>query len=143
MRLPIRLLITDPVSIVADHGDVVAVRAEDDSGCFGVLPGHADLLTVLAPSVLSWRHEGGRRGFCAVRGGVLTVRDGREVAVATRQAVPGDDLDELEAIVLDRFRAGRESERQVRVESVRLHMQAIRQIAQLLRPDGQDTGGAA
>ena len=47
-----KLLITDPVSIVADHADIVAVRAEDDSGSFGILPGHTDLLTVLVPSVL-------------------------------------------------------------------------------------------
>lgn len=138
-----RLLITDPVSIVADHADIVAVRAEDDSGSFGILPGHADLLTVLAPSVLAWRHAEGRRGFCAVRRGVLTVRGGREVAVATRQAIPGDDLDELEGVVLARFHAELETERSVRVETLRLHMQAIRQIVQLLRPGGPGEGGRA
>ena len=136
-----RLLITDPVSIVADHADIVAVRAEDDSGSFGILPGHTDLLTVLVPSVLIWRHAEGRRGFCAVRRGVLTVRGGREVAVATRQAVLGDDFDELEGIVQARFQAELETERSVRVESLRLHMQAIRQIVQLLRPDGAGGGG--
>ncbi len=136
-----RLLITDPVSIVADHADIVAVRAEDESGSFGILPGHTDLLTVLVPSVLAWRHAGGRPGFCAVRRGVLTVRGGREVAVATRQAIPGDDFDELEGVVLARFQAELDTARSVRVESLRLHMQAIRQIVQLLRPDGPGGGG--
>jgi F-type H+-transporting ATPase subunit epsilon len=132
----VRLLITDPISIVADHADIVAVRAEDESGSFGILPGHTGLLTVLVPSVLAWRHAEGRRGLCAVRRGVLTVRGGQEVAVATRQAVLGDDLDELEGVVLARFQAELDTERSVRVESLRLHMQAIRQIVQLLQPDG-------
>ena len=32
-----RLLITDPTQVVADHADVTSVRAEDESGSFGVL----------------------------------------------------------------------------------------------------------
>ena len=92
---------------------------------------------------MAWRHAEGRRGFCAVRRGVLTVRGGREVAVATRQAIPGDDLDELEGVVLARFHAELETERSVRVETLRLHMQAIRQIVQLLRPGGPGEGGRA
>ena len=63
--------------MVADHDDVVSVRAEDASGSFGILPGHADLLTVLTPSVVAWRHADGRPGWCAVRRGVLTVRGGQ------------------------------------------------------------------
>ena len=137
-----RLLITDPISIVADHADIAAIRAEDESGSFGILHGHTGLLTVLVPSVLAWRHADGRRAYCAVRRGVLTVRGGREVNVATRQAVPGDDLDELEHVVLARFQAELDIERSVRVESMRLHMQAIRQIVQLLQPVGQDAGGS-
>lgn len=135
-----RLLITDPLAIVADYADIVAVRAEDESGCFGILPGHTDLLTVLVPSIVAWRHRDGRRGFCAVRHGVLTVREGREVAVAARQAVVGDDLDQLEQIVLSHVQAEMETARSVRVESTRLHMQVIRQIVQLLRPDGPGGG---
>ena len=39
------------VTLVRADG-VTAVRAEDESGAFGVLPGHADLMTVLPPSVV-------------------------------------------------------------------------------------------
>jgi ATP synthase, Delta/Epsilon chain, beta-sandwich domain len=67
-----RLTITEPVRVIADHDDVVSVRAEDASGSFGILPGHADLITVLTPSVVAWRHSDGRLGWCAVRGGVLS-----------------------------------------------------------------------
>ena len=61
-----RLLISDPTKVVVDDTDVVSVRAEDESGWFGILRGHADLLTVLTPSVVAWRHADGRVGL--VRG---------------------------------------------------------------------------
>jgi F-type H+-transporting ATPase subunit epsilon len=129
-----RLLITDPTSVVVDHPDVVSVRAEDASGGFGILDHHADLLTALTVSVTQWRHADGRQGFCAVRRGVLSVRGGTEVSIATRQAELGDDLDQLEQVVLARFRAALETERGERVASLRLHMAAIRQIIAALRP---------
>jgi len=131
-----RLVILTPTQVVADESDVVSVRAEDESGSFGVLDHHADLLTALTVSVVEWRHVDGRRHYCAVRRGVLSVRAGREVAITTREAQPGDDLDQLENAVLARFRAEVDAERAERVATVRLHMQAIRQIIQALRDGG-------
>jgi F-type H+-transporting ATPase subunit epsilon len=131
----VRLLITEPTSVVADHADVASLRAEDESGGFGILDGHADLLTVLTLSVLMWRHADGRRGYCAVRRGVLTVRGGAEVAVATRQAQLGTDLETLEGAVIERFQAEAEAERSARVAATQLHMRAIRRIIAALRPE--------
>lgn len=133
-----RLLITDPTAIIADHADVASVRAEDESGSFGILTGHADLLTVLTVSVVSWRHTDGKAGYCAVRRGVLSVHNGgKEVAIATREAQRGDDLDTLEASVVSRFRAEAEAERSGRTAAMRLQTQAIRRIVEALRPDRQ------
>ena len=132
-----RLLITGPTAVVADHGDVASVRAEDDSGGFGILTGHADLLTALTVSVVSWRHADGRVGYCAVRRGVMTVRNGTEIAIATREAELGTDLATLEASVLARFRAEAEAERTGRVAATRLQAQAIRRIVEALRPTRQ------
>ncbi len=129
-----RLLISDPTKVAVDHADVVSVRAEDESGGFGILPGHADLLTVLTPSAVMWRHADGRTAWCAVRRGILTVRGGREVAIATRQAQLGSDLGELEHAVIARFRAEADAERTERVAATQLHMEAIRQIVRALRP---------
>ena len=99
-----RLLITTPTAVVIDEPDVVAVRAEDESGSFGILNGHADFLTALTVSVVSWHRTDDRQRFCAVRRGVLSVTKGSEVAIATREALPGDDLDHLEQVVLAEFR---------------------------------------
>jgi len=130
-----RLLITTPTAIVVDETNVSSVRAEDDSGSFGILPGHADLLTALNISIVSWHAAGNRIRYCAVRRGVLSVNGGAEVAVATREAIAGNDLDRLEETVLNEFRKRSETERASRTESLQLQMKAIRQIVRYLRPD--------
>ena len=139
-----RLLITTPTAVVIDDPSVAAVRAEDETGGFGILDGHADFLTALTISVVSWHHAGDRQRFCAVRRGVLSVTKGSEVAIATREAVPGDDLDHLEHVVLSEFRQALDIERTARTESLRLQMKAIRQIIRYLRPErpGVFGGGA-
>ena len=67
--------------------------------------------------------------------GVLSVTNGNEVAIATREAVPGDDLDHLERVVLAQFRETVEAERSARTEGLKLQMKAIRQILRYLRPE--------
>ncbi len=129
-----RLMIATPTEVVIDQADVRAVRAEDESGGFGILDGHDDLLTALTVSVVSWHGGDGRRRYCAVRRGVLSVTGGREVAVATREAIVGEDLDRLEQDVLAQFRQRAEAERAARTESLELQMKAIRQIVRYLRP---------
>ena len=133
-----RLRIVTPLSVVIDEDGVVAVRAEDATGGFGILPRHADFLTSLKISVVSWESSNAIRHYCAVRRGVLSVAGGHDIAIATREAVPGDDFATLDETVLARFRADLETERTEHVESTRLHLNAIRQIMRHLRPDLQD-----
>jgi F-type H+-transporting ATPase subunit epsilon len=130
-----RLLITTPTQVVVDVADVQAVRAEDESGSFGILEGHDDFLTALAVSIVGWRGGDGTRRYCAVRRGVLSVMSGHEVAIATREAIVGDDLERLEQVVLMEFRQRAEAERMERTQSLELQMKAIRQIVRFLRPE--------
>ncbi len=136
-----RLLITTPTSVVIDEQNVVAVRAEDESGSFGILDGHADFLTALTVSVVSWHHTDDRQRFCAVRRGLLSVTNGSEVAIATREAIAGNNLARLEEEVLMQFRDELEAERTARTESLQLQMQAIRKIVRYLRPTRPDLFG--
>jgi F-type H+-transporting ATPase subunit epsilon len=131
----LHLTVTTPAQILVESGDIVAVRAEDQSGSFGILPGHADLLTVLVPSVLRWRTADGAARFCAVRGGVFTVSSGRDVAVACREGVVGDSLEELRAKVRAVRAQELEVDRKARVEQIRLHALAVRQLVRYLRPN--------
>lgn len=137
-----RLRVTTPLSVVIDEDGILALRAEDDSGSFGILPHHADLLTNLAISVVSWTGGDGTRRHCAVRRGILSVSGGRNIAIATRQAIAGEDLATLHEVVLKRFHTDIEAERTEHVESTRLHLAAIRQIMLHLRPDGRTQPGA-
>ena len=132
-----KLTITTPLSVIVEEDGVLALSAEDASGGFGIQPGHADFLTSLAVGVVSWQSRDEARHHCAVRGGVLTVspgRAGQEVAIATREAVTGDDLATLDAAILSRFQADAEAERTERADGTRLQLDAIRQIVSRLRP---------
>jgi F-type H+-transporting ATPase subunit epsilon len=131
----VKLTVTTPLAIVIEAGDVAHLRAEDETGAFGILPGHADFLTALAVSVTSWRDERGAEHHIAVRGGMLEVRDGKTIAIATPEAVPGDDLHRLEAEVLARFRRQLAEEQAARTDAQRLYLAAIRQIVRFLRAE--------
>ncbi len=134
-----KLTVATPLAIVIEAGGVAHLRAEDDTGAFGILPGHADFLTALAVSVASWRDDRGAEHHVAVRGGMLEVRDGDTIAIATPEAVPGDDLHRLEAEVLDRFRGQFVAEQAARTDAQRLYLAAIRQIARFLRAERAPT----
>ena len=136
-----KLLIATPSTVVADFADVAAVRAEDESGEFGILPNHADFVTALSVSIVGWRRADGRQGYCAVRGGLLTVSGGEAVAIATREAILGDDLASLEAVVRGKLSAEFEEERQARTHAEQFRIQAIRQIIGYLRPKTAEGGG--
>jgi len=133
---PLHLLIATPQQILVDCADVVSLRGEDASGGFGLLPGHVDYLTVLEPTVLRWRRAGGERGYCAVRGGVLSLSGG-ELRIACREGIVGERLDELAARVQEAREAQRDSARRARVEHLRLHTRAVRQLVRYLRAEGE------
>jgi F-type H+-transporting ATPase subunit epsilon len=130
-----RLAVSTPLAIVTDCDDVAHVRAEDETGAFGILPGHADFLTALSLSVVSWRGLKGDEHHLAVRGGMLEVRDGNLITIATREAVAGDDLHWLQTEVLARLRRRRDEEQKSRTDAQRLYLAAIRQICRYLRPE--------
>jgi F-type H+-transporting ATPase subunit epsilon len=136
-----RLRIITPLAVIIDEDGVLALCAEDATGSFGILHRHADFLTSLAISVVGWESADGTRHYCAVRRGVLSIIGGRDIAIATREAVPGEDLATLDETVLDRFRADNETERTEHVESTRLQLNAIRQIMSHLRPGGRSGSG--
>ena len=136
MSAPLHLLIATPQQILVDCADVVSLRGEDASGGFGLLPGHVDYLTVLEPTVLRWRRASGEWGYCAVRGGVLSLSGG-ELRIACREGIVGERLDELAARVQEAREAQRDSARRARVEHLRLHTRAVRQLVRYLRAEGE------
>lgn len=131
---PLRLSVSSLGALLVDAQPIVALRTEDASGAFGILPGHADFLTVLDIGVLGWREPDGRQRYCAVRGGVLTVRGGVQLDVATREAIVDDDLERLESTVLRQFHEHDDVDRRARTETVRMELRAVRELLRYLQP---------
>ena len=127
-------------TVLVDRADVRSLRAEDPSGGFGLWPGHADFLTVLGVGVVSWRAAEGPWHHCAVRRGVLTMRRGSEIEIATREAVPGDDLESLEHVVLAQLARRQESEDRSRREQRQLEVLALRALVRPLQPQVDRAG---
>jgi F-type H+-transporting ATPase subunit epsilon len=128
----VRLVVTTPQATVVDV-DVVHVRAEDESGAFGVMRGHADLITALSISVLVHRGTDQREHFVAVRGGLLTVSGGTLVQALTREAVVSNDLASLEGEVLARFRRSETEDERARAGARRLEGVLLERVADYVR----------
>lgn len=133
-----RLTVSTPTAIIADVEDVRHVRAEDETGAFGILPGHTDLVTVLPVSVVTWRDEDGREGFVLVRQGVMTVREGSRVEVAARGGYRDDELHGLSETVLEELRRADDDEHVTRTSDTRLHLATMRQVERVLRAERGD-----
>jgi F-type H+-transporting ATPase subunit epsilon len=139
----VRLVVVTPQAVVVDE-DVVHVRAEDASGAFGILDRHADMLTALVVSVLAYRDRDRHEHFVAVRGGLLTVTGRSRVEVLTREAVQGDNLQELEGDVLDRLRRTAAEEEHAQRGVAKLEGALLRRVADYVQGERRrSVGGSA
>jgi F-type H+-transporting ATPase subunit epsilon len=136
-----RLIVTTPTAIVLDVEGVRHVRAEDSTGAFGIQPRHAEFLTVLSVSVVSYRDAAGVERYVAVHGGVLRARGGVSVEIATSEALAGDELVALREAVIARYRAEAEAEATARMQAARLHLLAIRNLYRHVAGGAGGAGG--
>lgn len=128
-----KLLITTPTATVAAVDGVRHVRAEDETGAFGIMEGHADFLTVLPISVVTWDYGGATEGFALVRGGILTVHHGDLVEIAARGAFSRDELSALGSEAVRELEQDEELEDTSRTSDTRLHLATIRQMQRVLQ----------
>src|SRR5579871_6386269 len=136
--MTLHLTITTPAELLIDRLPVRVVRGEDESGSFGVMAGHANLLTMAAQAILRWSEMDGRQRFCAVEGALIAVTGGTDFRVSARDGLIGARLDVLEAEVKAmRFRAA-EAAKQERVAATDLHARAVRSLVAHLRRSDLD-----
>lgn len=125
--LPTRVLIDRPVR---------KLTAEGPEGQFALLPRHADYVSVLPPGILAYWPAGpdanaeAGETYLGIDEGVL-VKQADTVDVALRDAVRGDDLDQLRDLVERRFRQLDEAERQARGALARLEAGVVRRFVEL------------
>ncbi len=101
------------------------LSAEGAQGAFTLLPRHIDMVTTLAPGLLSYVDDAGQERVLGIDEGTL-VKCGATVRVAVLDAIEGDDLATLRDAVARRFLALDDSERAARTALARLEAGAIR-----------------
>lgn len=115
--------------------DATSLVAEDETGSFGILAGHAPFLTVLEPGLVRLHRRDGDALFLAVPGGLLRVAAGRVVLVA-RRCFRGRDPHELARRLAEELAraALARAERRRRLE--RLEAEMLRRLVELEREHG-------
>lgn len=122
--LPTRVLIEQPAQKIV---------AEAKDGFFCLLPRHVNMVTSLAPGVLTWLDAEGQENYAGIAEGVL-VKSGHNVRVSVQFGVLGDDLTNLRHAVADYFETVDESERQALSAVTRLESDFVRRFMELEKP---------
>jgi F-type H+-transporting ATPase subunit epsilon len=123
-----RLQVVTPGAVVVDEpADKVSTEAVD--GAFTLLPRHVDFVAALVPGLLTYVHDGIEQ-LVAVDGGIL-VKRGRSVRVATAEAIPGEDVVDLQRALRTSFAEVGETERRARAAIAHLETDAVRRLLEL------------
>ena len=91
----IRLNIVTPDRLVA-HGSVTSVTIPGKNGCLGILPGHAPLLTELAPGEMDYTSGGATHTLCVSSGFAEVLGDRVIVLVHSAERVEEIDVGRAE-----------------------------------------------
>jgi F-type H+-transporting ATPase subunit epsilon len=118
--------------VIVDN--ITSLHAEDQSGHFGIHPGHTDFLTVIDTNIVEWLTFDNKEQYCAVRCGVLRVSSGTMIMITSREIMLSDNLAHLESVVLAEFRQRDEVESTLRTESRQLELQVLREMMSYLHP---------
>ncbi len=87
-------IVTPSKLLIAEQADMVVVPGDD--GDFGVLPGHAPLLSSIRPGVIDVHEDGAVRSRYFIAGGFAEV-DPEKCVVLADEAMPVADLDKTAA----------------------------------------------
>jgi F-type H+-transporting ATPase subunit epsilon len=111
---------------------VVSFVGEDDSGSFGILPGHARMVAVLAYGLARFRLAQGPWTYLALPGGVLYfVRN--ELRISTRRYFKDADYGRISGVLLDRLLGEEEEMRATRISLYRLEQEMFRRLRDMGR----------
>lgn len=115
-------------------GEARALSAQDDSGSFGIRPGHEAFLTVLSPGLVQIVEADGRGRCFAVAGGVLQVDPAGAVTIATPEALTHTDPAALSAALAATRRARVQQEGAQRQAMASAEVAAMRRLERLIQP---------
>jgi F-type H+-transporting ATPase subunit epsilon len=124
-----KLKVLLPSEVLLDE-ETSKVITEAENGSFCLKPRHIDFISALVPGLLSFVNARGEEVFLAIDAGVL-VKCGPEVLVSVRNAVRGENLEELKSVVEQHFRVLDEQERIARSALARLEAGVVRRFIEL------------
>ena len=113
--LPNRVLLTT---------SALKLGADAEHGRFVVLPNHIDCVTALVPSILYYE-EPEETHYVAIDRGLLVKRED-QVWVSVLQAIQSDDLEHLDQVIEEEFRALDERQKQTQTALTRLEVSFMR-----------------
>ena len=106
------------------------ILAEAGDGFFGLLPRHVDFVSALVPGIFSYWDEDDEEILMAIDRGLL-VKFGQEVLVSTRNAVCGEDLQELQRLIDETFFELDDHDRNARSVMVKMEADFMRRLVEL------------
>lgn len=93
--------------------NVTSFVGEDESGSFGILPGHAHMMTVLVFGLARFKHQDGPWEYLAMPGAVLQFAD-NILRIVCRHYLIDEEYDRISYRLMDELVAEEEQLREVR-----------------------------
>lgn len=109
---------------------VTSLVARDASGSFGILPGHARLLTLIDAGLLRLRRGGGAWEYAACSGGLLYV-EADTVHVCTARFLLDTDYGRISAALHTQFETQAQSIKAQRSSVARMEEEMLRRLWKL------------
>lgn len=116
---------------------VTSFVGEDASGSFGILPGHARLMTVLVFGLARFRTTAGDWRYLALPGALLYF-SGNELSLGTRRFLLDDDYERISAALHEQLLAEEQTLDDIRKSLHRMEEQLFRRLWDM----GHGTGSA-
>lgn len=111
---------------------VTSFVGEDDSGSFGILPGHARMITVLAYGLARFRVAQDPWTYLALPGGVLYFVH-NQLQISTRRYFKDSDYGRISGALLDRLLGEEEEIHATRASLSRLEQEMFRRLRDMAR----------
>ena len=112
--------------------NVVSFVAEDDSGSFGILPGHARMMTVLATGLARFRTADAGWEYIAVPGALLYCRD-NALRLCARRYLRDADYERIGTALREQLLAEERALGKIRERLRRLEEEMLKRIWEMRR----------
>ena len=117
--------------------EVISFVGEDTSGSFGILAGHARLMTVLLFGLARFRRADGHWRYLAFPGALLYFMN-NELSLSTRRYLLDDDYERISTALQEQLLAEEEELRVMKESLHRMEEELLRRLWGMNRPGSGD-----